>query len=235
MNITSRFVLLGIASLAAAVSLPAGAQVYVGSPGAKLLDSVLGGPRWAPVSTLDVAGVTLGMTPDEARAALRKSGFAPNAKDPQQDGWSAIVSQRAAERIGGNVDRSKVPMFTKVKGTQGETVEVWYAATREGPRASSIKYRMPTVRMERAAFLKGVADKYGNPTFQEGARGLWCTKPEKVCASYASQQLPTLVIESSHAFHEVDLTTGQRYRDEQKALTAAAVEASAPKDAKASF
>lgn len=235
MNIISRFVLLGIASFAAAASLPAGAQVYVGSPGAKLLDSVLGGPRWAPVSTLDVAGVTLGMTPDDTRAALRKAGFTPNVEDPQQDGWSAVVSQRAAERIGGKVDRSKVPMFTRAKGTQGETVEVWYAATREGPRASSIKYRMPTARMEKAAFLKGVAEKYGKPTFQEGAKGLWCTKPEKVCASYANRQLPSLTVESGHAFHEVDLTMGQRYRDEQKALTAAAVEAAAPKDARASF
>jgi hypothetical protein len=235
MSITSRFMKLGIASFAVAVSLPARAQVYDGSVSAKLYDKVFGGPRWAPVSTLDVGGVTLGMTPDQARAALRDAGIVPNAEDPMQDAWSAVVSQRAAERMGGTVDHLKVPMFTRAKGAQGETVEVWYAATREGPRASSVKYQMPTARMGKAAFLTGVAKKYGRPTFQEAAKGIWCSKPEKVCASYVNQQLPTLIVESSHTFHEVDLTIGRLYRDEQKASTAAAVEATAPKDAKASF
>ena len=194
-----------------------------------------GGPRWAPVSTFDVAGVKLGMTPEETRTALKGAGFSPQATDPMQDAWSAVVSGRAAERIGGKVEDGKVPMFTRASGPQGETVEIWYAATPEGARATSIEYMMPTKRMERAAFAAGIAVKYGRPTVEETARGLYCTKGEGSCLTYQNKALPHLLTESSYSVHSVKLTEGEQYRNELKSRTAAAVEAAAPKNAKASF
>jgi len=81
---------------------PADAQASIDSPGAKFINRLLtGGPRWTPVSTFDVAGVRLGMTPQEARTALKGAGFSLQATDPMQDAWSSVVSRRAAERGAG--------------------------------------------------------------------------------------------------------------------------------------
>jgi hypothetical protein len=231
-----RLALLGAAALAASTSTTVGAQFPGDSPGAKLVNKLLGDhPRSAPVSTFAVAGVTLGMSPEEARAALTKAGFTPRAEDPTQDAWSAVVSQRAADRIGGKVERTKVPMFTMAEGPQGEHIEVWYSATEAGAKASSVKYQMPTNRMERVAFASSATAKYGKPTFEDRTRALYCTKGEPTCTSWQNKDLPYLSVESSFANHEIELRQGQRYGAEMKARMAAAVEAAAPKNAKASF
>lgn len=215
---------------------PAGAQASVHSPGAKLINRLLtGGPRWVPVSTFDVAGVKLGMTPEETRTALKGAGFSPQATDPMQDAWISVVSRRAAERIGGKVDETRVPMFTRASGPQGEQVEVWYTATQHGARATSIGYTMPTKRMESAAFAAGVSAKYGRPTVQDPVHSLYCTRGESSCLSYQNKVLPHLLIENDYSVYSVKLAEGARYRDELKATTAAAVEVAAPRNAKASF
>ncbi len=215
---------------------PVEAQTSRSSPGAKFVNRILtGGPHWASVDGFDVAGVKLGMTPEEARRALTSAGFVPPATDPTQDAWSAVVSRRVVERIGGKVNGAKIPMFTRARGLQGETVEVWYAATKDGARVSSIDLRMPTRRMERAAFTASVMDKYGRPTVNESARVLYCTKGEDSCLTYQNKLLPYLSVESSYALHSVKLAEGRRYGEDLKASTAAAVEAAAPKNAKASF
>lgn len=231
-----RLALLGAAASAATTSTTAGAQFPGDTQAAALVNKLLGAhPRSAPVATFAVAGVSLGMSPAEARAALTKAGFTPQAEDPMQDAWSAVVSQRAAERVGGRVEQAKVPMFTVAEGSQGERVEVWYAATETGAKAASVKYLMPTNRMERAAFKSSATAKYGRPTFEDPTRALYCTKGEQTCTSWQNQELPYLSVESSFANHEIDLLQGQRYGAEMKMRMAAAVEAAAPKNAKASF
>lgn len=223
-------------TLALGSTTPVAAQARADSPAAKLIDRLLtGGPRWASVSTFDVAGVKLGMTPEETRSALKAGGFTPQATDPTQDSWASVVSRRIAERIPGEVDETKVPMFMRAGGPQGEQVEVWYTATPEGARATSIEYTMPTNRMERAAFVASVSAKYGRPTAEDPVHGLYCTKGEASCVTYGNRNLPHLLTESSYSVHSIKLMEGSRYGDELKARTAAAVEGMVPKNAKASF
>ncbi len=223
-------------TLALGSAAPVAAQARADSPAAKLIDRLLtGGPRWASVSTFDVGGVKLGMTPEETRSALKAGGFTPQATDPTQDSWTSVVSRRIAERIPGKVDETKVPMFTRAGGPQGEMVEVWYTATPEGARATSIEYTMPTNRMVRAAFVTSVSAKYGRPTAEDPVHGLYCTKGEANCETYGNRYLPHLLTESSYSVHSIKLVEGMRYGDELKARTAAAVEAAAPRNAKASF
>jgi hypothetical protein len=223
-------------TLALGSTTPVPAQARADSPAAKLIDRLLtGGPRWASVSTFDVAGVKLGMTPEETRSALKAGGFTPQATDPPQDSWASVVSRRIAERIPGEVDETKVPMFMRAGGPQGEQVEVWYTATPEGARATSIEYTMPTNRMERAAFVASVSAKYGRPTAEDPVHGLYCTKGEASCVTYGNRNLPHLLTESSYSVHSIKLMEGSQYGDELKARTAAAVEGMVPKNAKASF
>jgi len=222
--------------LAMTSSGPAGAQAHPDSVGAQFFNKLLyGGPRWAPVDTFDVAGARLGMSPEEARTALKAAGFSAPATDPTQDSWSSMVSRRRAERIGGKVDETKIAMFTRAGGPQGEQVEVWYAATEDGARATSIEYTVPTKRMERATFTSGVSAKYGRPTVQEAARSLYCTKGEGSCQTYQNKALPHLQTEIDYSVYVVKLTEGGTYDRDLKARMAAAIEAAAPRDAKASF
>ena len=225
-----------VLALALAYSGSAGAQAHPDSVGAKFFNKLLyGGPRWAPVDTFDVAGVRLGMTPEEARAALRTAGFVPPATDPTQDSWSSTLSRRRAERLGGKVDESRVAMFTRAASPQGEQVEVWYAATAEGARASSVEYRMPTGRMERTAFVSATSAKYGRPTTQDPVRNLYCTKGEGSCVTHSNKALPHLQTEIDYSAYVVTLREGGAYDADLKARMAAAVEAVAPRNAKASF
>lgn len=222
--------------LALGSATPVVAQARADSPAAKLIDRLLtGGPRWAPVGTFDVAGVKLGMTPEETRAALNAGGFTPQVIDPTQSSWASLVSRRVVERIPGKVDETRIPMFTRAGGPHGEQVEVWYTATPDGARATSIEYTMPTNRMERAAFVAGVSAKYGRPTIEDPVHGLYCTRGESRCVTYGDGLLPYLLTESSYSVHSIKLMEGMRYGDDLKARTAAAVEGMAPKNAKASF
>ena len=234
---TNTFLAQGaVLALAIACSGPAVAQARPDSVGARFFNKLLSaGPRWAPVDTFDVAGVRLGMTPEQTRAALKATGFAPQATDPTQDSWGSMVSRRRAERIGGKVDETKIPMFTRAGGPQGEQVEVWYAATEDGARATSIEYTVPTKRMERATFASGVSAKYGRPTVQEAARSLYCTKGEGSCQTYQNKALPHLQTEIDYSVYAVKLTEGGAYDRDLRARMAAAIEAAAPRDAKASF
>lgn len=222
--------------LAMTPSGPAEAQAHPDSVGARFFNKLLyGGPRWAPVDTFDVAGVRLGMSPEQARAALKAAGFSAPATDPTQDSWSSLVSRRRAERIGGKVDETKVVMFTRAGGPQGEQVEVWYAATEKGARATSIEYTVPTKRMERATFASGVSAKYGRPTVQEAARSLYCTKGEGSCQTYQNKALPHLQTEIDYSVYAVKLTEGGAYDQDLRTRMSAAIEAAAPRNAKASF
>lgn len=223
-------------ALAMAFSSPAGAQASATSPGASFFNKLLyGGPSWAPVDTFDVAGVRLDMTPEQARTALKVAGFTPWETDPTQDSWSSMVSRRRAERVGGKVDERRIPMFTRASGPEGEQVEVWYVATAEGPRASSVEYRMPAGRMERAAFLSATAKKYGRPTTQDPVRALYCMKGEGSCVTYSNKALRHLQAEIDYSAYIVTLREGGAFDADLKARMAAAVEAAAPRNAKASF
>lgn len=236
MKINPKFAHGGILFVALGTAGPAAAQASANSPGAKFFNRLLtSGPRWASVDTFDVAGVRLGMTPQQTRTALKDAGFTPRATDPTQDSWASMVSRRAAERIGGRVDETKVPMLTRASGPQGETVEIWYAATEEGARATSIEYMVPTKRMERATFAAGLSAKYGRPTVRDAARDLYCTKGEGSCVAYQNKALPYLLAESGYEVHSVRLAEGVGYAEEMKGRMAAAVEAEAPRKAKASF
>ncbi|PTM45497.1 hypothetical protein C8J24_1718 [Sphingomonas aerolata] len=187
------------------------------------------------VENLDVAGAKLGMSPEQVRSALKAGGFTPQATDPIQSSWSALVADKIAERGVTKLDNSKVSMFTMASGPQGERIEVWYSATPQGARANSVLYRLPTNRMEKSTFLSGVKAKYGRPTVDNGNSSLYCSPGEQKCVSYDNKQFPYLAIAADYSYYEVSLRNGMRYSDDYRADMAKAIEIAAPKSAKTSF
>ncbi len=228
-----------IAVVAVIASTAVDAQVPARGPAQDAINNLLDPIRWAPIDTFDLAGVRLGMTPQEARAALVAKGFKPRVEDPTQQSWAARVSERVATRRGGRIDSSTVTGFTMAGGPQGERIEVWYAATKVGARVANVNYTIPSDRMEAQAFLSGVTSKYGKPSFTERTKRFYCSKGRDSRASCwhlgDTADRPGLLAATEFALHSISLTEGSSTSDARKQQLAAEVEAAAPKDAKASF
>lgn len=196
-------------------------------------------PQRPAVTDLDIGGVRLGMTPEQTRAALVKSGFKPRMSDPDQDSWEAgITTEVAKRRPSTRKASSKVPMFTMASGPRGEHLEVWYGSGQTGASATSIKYTIPSDQMTVAAFYQGVLEKYGPPTIRQfGKDMLYCSldEPAKTCVTWANQRGAYLHAKADYTFHSLYMAGGEKASDERKAAFRAEVERRAPKDAKPSF
>ena len=204
------------------------------------LDKLLStSPNWANVTGMDVAGVKLGMTPEQVRAALTAKGFTPRKTDPLQDGFALNVRQEAAKRrqtsVTNATDNDRVPMFTMANGPQNEHIEVWYAATPTGAIANQIKYQVPSSRMTKQVFGQGVLAKYGKPTVSMNGIALYCTKGEPSCVEYKNKGKPYLRTSTGFDMMGLELTNGAEAVRQRSETFRAAVDAQAPADAKATF
>ena len=199
------------------------------------------GPKRAPtaVADLDIAGVRLGMTPEQVRPALVRAGFTPRASDPDQDSWEGrIAAEVARRRQGTRSAASKVPMFTMARGPRGERVEIWYYGGPSGATASSIKFQIPADQMTAAAFYQGVLEKYGRPTVRPfGKDMLYCSagEPAGSCVTFGNKRKTYLHAESGYKIHSLYLAEGADASEARKAAFSAEVERRAPKDARPSF
>ncbi|MEO7178770.1 MAG: hypothetical protein ABIW83_07990 [Allosphingosinicella sp.] len=191
------------------------------------------------VADLDIAGIKLGMTPEQVRPALVRAGFTPRASDPDQDSWEArIAAEVAKRRLGTRSAARKVPMFTMASGPRGEHLETWYYAGPSGATASSIKFQIPANQMTGAAFYQGVLEKYGPPTHHGyGKDMLYCSAGERAgsCVTWGNKRKTYFHAESDSSFHSLYLTQGAEASDAYKAAFWAEVERRAPKDARPSF
>ena len=184
------------------------------------------------------AGVRLGMGAEEARRTRRSRGFTLRAGDAAQDSWARRISQNVAQRRGTKVEGGTVPAFTMADGPQGERIDVFYAAAPAGAVVTSLKYAVPTERMERAAFVQGLQTRYGEPTSVQRRRSYYCTGGDARCPALVGDgDLPMMRAETSEfdRKHIIELREGSRASELRKAEFAAAVEAAAPRDARVTF
>lgn len=215
---------------------PLSAQTRSETPLDRLIGGLLKkGPAWSQVDEFDVAGVKLGMSPEEARAALEAKGFKARDNDPAQPSWAALLSREIAKRRQVEANDSTVPMFTRANGEQGESIEVWYAATPQGAIVASVKFLIPTDRMERDLFERSVAEKYGAASYEDKTERIFCSRGESECKPWQVQAHPHLTADVDYHFYGVSISYGSDFRDAMTARMAAAVEAAAPKDAVATF
>ena len=175
------------------------------------------------------------MTPAQVRAALTAAGFTPHATDPDQDSWATKVSDQIAKRRPITPVTTKIPMFTMATGTRGEHIEVWYAATPNGARATEVKYQIGTDQITPDAFWSAVTAKYGNTPNSDPHYRLYCSGGETSCQKGTNQDLPYLAADQDYTLFTIEMMTGAKATDDLRAQFDAEVERSAPKDAKASF
>jgi hypothetical protein len=110
---------------------------------------VLAAAKRAPtaVADFDIAGVKLGMTPEQVRPALVRAGFKPRASDPSQDSWETrIAAEVAKRRAQTRPAATKVPTFTMATGPRGEHLEIWYHAAPWVPQPHRSSFKSARIR-----------------------------------------------------------------------------------------
>lgn len=199
---------------------------------------------------LDVAGVRLGMSASEARAALIKAGYAMPATNGVSYGpsFAARVRAEAARRRTGAATSPAMSdrVMTQLQGVgpNRETISVGLTAVPAGgSTVTSVYLTMPQDVMKGDAFLRQVVAKYGKPdgSRDQGMTLAWCSAPLKsVCGTITPFQrrpgaLPNLTVSIVYNYNTIRLQDGtEQDRDRERAF-AAAVDNAAPKTDRAVF
>lgn len=165
------------------------------------------------VTQFDVAGVRLGMSVEEAQAALA-------AKYPNGE-------MGKLETGGSPFDyKTKIAKSLRLKDGK-QSVNVYFSTdTLNGKRdsivVSRIMYSLPRTDENLAALQAAAKEKYGEPTLggSDSNYWRWCQEPEKVFAyECSSHKKPTLTLASMMDTH-LDLQNPEYKQAERDALEA---------------
>ena len=132
-------------------------------------------PDVARIRAMDVAGVRLGMSPDQARAALRASGYAPTPDwSLYTDGrptvsrnydYATFVEQARRGRLAAGGPMKSTNTIVSEDWNKGdERVHVAYVPLREGVQVADVLYVIPEGRIDWVGIRSNVTAKYGRPT-----------------------------------------------------------------------
>lgn len=140
----------------------------------------------------DVAGLRIGMTPDEVKGTLMRGGYTIERTGTQLS-FDTEVRQQAQGKV--VPSQNLVPGHMTAKAPHAQELFIDFIALPEGPRLSSVRFEMTTPDMTPGAFAAQVVRKYGDTAMQsDGDRLLWCAAPDG-CEGQWSQ----------HAYLRVDL------------------------------
>ncbi|MEH3036308.1 MAG: hypothetical protein PGN23_07450 [Sphingomonas adhaesiva] len=231
-----------------AAAIVIAAATAAGPPAAATPQAVSGAETAA--FPLDVAGVRLGMSASEARAALIKAGYAMPATNGVSYGpsFAARVRAEAARRRTGAATSPAMTdrVMTQLQGVgpNRETITVGLTAVPNGgSTVTSVFLTIPQDVMKGDVFLRQVTAKYGKPdgSRDQGMTLAWCSAPLKsVCGTITPFQrrpgaLPNLTASVVYNDNTIRLQDGtEQDRDRERAF-AAAVDRAAPKTDRAAF
>lgn len=197
--------------------------------------------------SLDVAGVRLGMTPDQARTALTRAGYRIAETIDYGPSFASRVRAEAERRRTGSYGSAsmadRVLTALEATGPNRESISVRLTAVPGGSSVvTGVRLIVPAEVMDGAALLRQAVAKYGPPDGSRDGRLTlgWCSVPVKsVCASILPFQirygsLPNLIA-SAIIQNSITLSEGtDRGRDREREFTAA-VERAAPKTGRVAF
>lgn len=204
----------------------------------------------ARIHGFDVAGVTLGMSPAQARAALAKAGF---DQDPphgsaefREDSWEQQLRNEVLHRRTGGYNVGKrledVKQLSRL-GPRRQIVHVYFQQRPEGARVSLVKYKIPAGQIGEADFYANVSGRYGQPTARGGIGSVerrWCSRGETRCTHYLDPLQPYLSVQTDivppNAGYEITLSGADPDDERQRrAAFQAEVERRAPKNRETAF
>lgn len=133
----------------------------------------------------DIAGVRLGMTPDQAKKAIAAAGYTIKNVGEQN---SFDTEVRRMVSMGPNLTRINVPLYINASGKNQQELSVEFLALPEGPRVHRIEYQMNSMDMTQDAFRAQILRKYGDTaSIDEGSSLKWCTANNSECHPLTEQ------------------------------------------------
>ena len=236
--------MLIIASLALAAALAAQAAPTRPAPPMPATSGRPVDPAFA-----DVAGVKLGMTPEQVQVALRQAGyvrqsslFAPNGVTDGES-FATLVRKAAVKRQGQDPNAvSGDPVVTSMLaiGPNQERLLVKFAPASAGSSVvSNVELRVAKDRTTIDAFVAQAIGKYGTPDGRTRSTMLWCARPVRsACAmsmsGLAPGRQPYLTV-YTYGDYQLSLAEGAEREAVRSREFAAAVDRIAAKAAKAAF
>ncbi|HAW37202.1 MAG TPA: hypothetical protein DCX71_14195 [Erythrobacter sp.] len=162
--------MVGLSSAAMAQATATETTVAIGPDGT---------PRY-DVGSFDVAGIELGMTPDQVRAVMQEKGFSvAETAVPRHLTYAGLV-QAQATRL--NQPRPDVAFFAgpaEISGTDAgrNRLVVRFVQTRDGPRVSTIRLTFDRNTNDYDRLEVDLADRYGPPSSKMFAShgSHWCS------------------------------------------------------------
>lgn len=189
--------------------------------------------RVVDTTILDVAGVRLGMSPAEARAALEAGGF--NVSDDRTGpSWTAQIAEEAGKYINTPRDTTRGTWYTDAQGPDAQTVEVSYEVGPRGSRVKNIRYTRPG---NRGDIIPMAIAKYGEPTLHRVSGVRYCSSVKDCNDSFMSD-MPSASLEVYQSYTSrsfIILSQGTLADGATKAAFDKAVRDVAPNYGKAAF
>jgi hypothetical protein len=185
------------------------------------------------VARFDVAGVRLGMTPDQAQRAMAAAGYrldhwARGASFEQR--VAAEVARRRPASAGKTAPAEVTPISLWGDGPNGEKLWIKFQPLATGSIVKFVQITTNPRRSTTEAVQAQVWQKYGAPTgyVLDWNRHFWCDLPADICGREALPQYHTL---SFGTYPEPALKLSDEYRLERIGAEAivAEVERRAPR------
>lgn len=178
---------------------------------------------------MDVAGVKLGMSPDQVRTALARAGYRIDRTGETPD-FDQEVSAEADFRLKGvgRMDgRARGVSRIAAAGPGRELLTIDFAQWPAGSVAAVIALSVPEERQTAAAFRQQVVARYGRATLLPNSdEPKWCTAGDRQCTPMGAPALPNLVA----SFHSrtLWLRYGEVADRQRRAAVKAAADAKVP-------
>jgi hypothetical protein len=201
-------------------------------------------PAPGPLS-FDVAGVKLGMSPDEAKASLARASYKVTGISDAPS-FDQEVRSQAARRQGRSLPSARNAGLSRITATgpHQEYMEVYFLQQQEGSRVSGVTVDIPVTAITSDAFWRQVTTKYGAPGARKQAVEMfWCSMEvgancgrSYVASGPMDNEYPLLTATgNANGGGGLRLQVGQRAYDAQRAAMEAATVRLAPKTDNAAF
>ncbi len=198
----------------------------------------------ADPATMDVAGIRLGDTPQQVKAALQQAGYKVT-ETRKTESFAQRVAVEVANRKGALAPNSTYAGISNIiaMGPHQERADIQFAQAAGGDSVSRVEVTIPDTAMGDAAMKAHLTAKYGKPDAvkDQGLTWHWCApQAAKICGmTYTGGELdtawPTLRGSTAMGTNSIILEAGTDADRRLKQAFEAAVLARAPKTNRAAF
>lgn len=185
-----------------------------------------------------IAGIGLGMKPQEVGSALRTAGYALERRYMGRSWQGEVANQVSylrAIRIPAGTDVISKEDYRKGQ----EFIQVDYAAGPGGPYVSRVNYEISSNAIDAEHFKAAALSRYGQPSLPGEWENVYCSVGERRCSrivSLVTNQLPSLTVNAADGTDRtLELRQGQRAEVAYEAAVKAEAERLYPKKDKPSF